>query len=47
MHLLATDLGALDVMGAIGAGLTYQDLLGRTVHISLQKRGFWFSSWEP
>jgi hypothetical protein len=35
MHLLATDLGALDVMGAIGAGLTYQDLAGRTVQYQL------------
>jgi hypothetical protein len=35
MHLLATDLGALDVMGAIGAGLTYQDLVGRTVQYQL------------
>lgn len=35
MHLLATNLGALDVMGAIGAGLTYQDLVGRTVQYQL------------
>ena len=35
MHLLATDLGALDVMGAVGAGLTYQDLVGRTVTYEL------------
>jgi hypothetical protein len=31
MHLLLTDLGALDVLGAIGSGLTYQDLIGRTI----------------
>lgn len=35
MHLLLTDLGALDVLAAIGAGLTYQDLLGRTVSYDL------------
>ena len=27
MHLLLTDLGPLDVLGVIGNGLTYQDLL--------------------
>jgi len=30
-HLLLTDLGALDVLAAIGSGLTYQDLSERTV----------------
>jgi hypothetical protein len=35
MQLLATDLGALEVMGAIGADLTYQDLVGRTVQYQL------------
>jgi hypothetical protein len=30
-NLLHTELGALDVFGAIGNGLTYQDLAGRTV----------------
>jgi hypothetical protein len=35
MHLLLTDLGALDVLAAIGAGLTYQDLRGRTVTYDL------------
>jgi hypothetical protein len=30
-HLLLTDLGALDVLSAIGNGLTYQDLVGRTL----------------
>jgi hypothetical protein len=31
MHLLLTDLGALDVLSVIGSGLTYGDLAGRTV----------------
>ncbi|HBL31357.1 MAG TPA: hypothetical protein DD490_31405 [Acidobacteria bacterium] len=31
LHLLLTDLGALDVLGVIGGGLTYQDLVHRTV----------------
>jgi len=31
MHLLLTDLGALDILGTIGKGLTYQDLEGRTI----------------
>lgn len=31
MHLLLTELGALDVLSAIGVGLTYQDLAGRTI----------------
>jgi hypothetical protein len=31
LHLLLTDLGALDVLGSIGNGLTYQDLVGRTI----------------
>jgi hypothetical protein len=35
LHLLLTDLGALDVLGEIGAGLTYQDLAGRTVSYEL------------
>lgn len=35
MHLLRTDLGALDVLGAIGDGLTYQDLVGRTLEYEL------------
>lgn len=30
-NLLHTELGALDVLGAIGHGLTYQDLAGRTI----------------
>src|SRR3954468_17437995 len=30
-HLLLTELGALDVLTAIGEGSTYQDLVGRTV----------------
>jgi len=35
MHLLLTDLGALDVLGSIGNGLTYQDLAGRTITYEL------------
>jgi hypothetical protein len=35
LHLLLTDLGALDVLGSIGAGLTYQDLRERTVAYEL------------
>jgi len=35
LHLLLTDLGALDVLGEIGTGLTYQDLKGRTVSYQL------------
>jgi hypothetical protein len=35
LHRLLTDLGALDVLGTIGAGLTYQDLAGRTVTYQL------------
>ena len=35
MHLLLTDLGPLDVLGAIGHGLTYQDLLDRTLEHDL------------
>lgn len=35
MHLLLTDLGALDALAAIGAGLTYQDLLARTITYDL------------
>jgi len=35
MHLLLTDLGALDLLGSIGNGLTYQDLAGRTVTYEL------------
>ncbi len=30
MHLLSTELGALDVLGVIGKDLIYQDLAGRT-----------------
>ncbi len=35
LHLLLTELGALDVLGSIGDGLTYQDLVGRTVAFEL------------
>lgn len=35
LHRLLTDLGALDVLGAIGAGLTYHELAGRTVTYEL------------
>lgn len=35
MHLLLTDLGALDLLGEIGAGLRYQDFAGRTVAYQL------------
>jgi hypothetical protein len=35
LHLLLTELGALDVLGSIGNGLTYQDLLGRTLSYQL------------
>lgn len=31
LHNLLTALGALDCLGTVGAGLTYQDLLDRTV----------------
>jgi len=31
LHLLLTELGALDVLGSIGNGLTYHDLVGRTI----------------
>ena len=34
-HLLLTDLGALDVLNAIGNSLTYRDLVGRTVEYEL------------
>jgi hypothetical protein len=34
-HLLLTELGALDVLGVIGGGLSYQDLVGRTVSYEL------------
>jgi hypothetical protein len=34
-HLLQTDLGALDVLRSIGAGLTYQDLASRTITYEL------------
>jgi hypothetical protein len=30
-NLLHTEFGALDVLGTIGNGLTYQDLAGRTI----------------
>jgi hypothetical protein len=36
MHLLLTDLGALDVLAAIGNGLTYQDLAGRALAYDLE-----------
>jgi len=35
MHLLLTDLGALDLLTTIGPGLTYTDLLKRTVGYQL------------
>jgi hypothetical protein len=35
IHLLLTDLGALDLLGTIGNGLTYQDLSPRTVFYQL------------
>ena len=35
MHLLLTELGALDVLGVIGAGFTYRDLVDRTVSYDL------------
>ncbi len=35
IHLLLTDLGALDVLGSIGNGLTYRDLVGRTLAFEL------------
>ncbi len=35
MHLLLTELGALDVLSVIGDGLTYRDLVGRTVSYQL------------
>ncbi len=31
VNLLLTELGALDVLGTVGHGLTYQDLVARTV----------------
>jgi hypothetical protein len=31
VNLLLTELGALDVLGTIGSGLTYQDLVDRTL----------------
>lgn len=31
MHLLLTELGPLDVLGSIGNGLTYEDLVDRTI----------------
>jgi len=34
-HLLLTDLGALDVLAAIGGGLNYRDLVGRTISYEL------------
>ncbi|HEY8021286.1 MAG TPA: hypothetical protein VIH93_09300 [Thermoanaerobaculia bacterium] len=34
-HLLRTELGALDVLSAIGDGLTYRDLVERTVSYEL------------
>ena len=38
MHLLLTDLGALDVLSVIGGGLTYQDLVGRSISYELSLR---------
>lgn len=35
MHLLLTDLGALDALSVIGNGLTYQDLTHRTISYDL------------
>ena len=35
INLLLTELGALDVLGAIGSGSTYQDLLARTISYEL------------
>jgi hypothetical protein len=35
LHLLLTELGPLDVLGSIGNGLTYQDLVGRTIQYQL------------
>jgi hypothetical protein len=35
INLLLTELGALDVLGAIGNGFTYHDLLGRTISYEL------------
>ncbi|HVR08326.1 MAG TPA: hypothetical protein VMW75_09780 [Thermoanaerobaculia bacterium] len=35
MHLLLTELGALDLLGEIGAGLDFQALAGRTVSYQL------------
>lgn len=34
-HLLVTELGPLDVLGAIGHDLTYQDLVNRTIWYEL------------
>lgn len=35
LHLLLTELGALDVLSTVGAGLTYEDLIGRTLSYEL------------
>jgi hypothetical protein len=35
VNLLLTELGALDVLGTIGSGLTYQDLVDRTLSYEL------------
>jgi hypothetical protein len=35
MHLLLTELGPLDVLGTIGNGLTYRDLVSRTIAFEL------------
>jgi hypothetical protein len=35
VNLLLTELGALDVLGMIGSGLTYQDLVDRTLSYEL------------
>lgn len=41
LHLLLTDLGALDVLGTIGNDLTYQDLRSRTVAYDLAGSRIW------
>jgi hypothetical protein len=35
LHLLLTELGALDVLAVIGNGLSYRDLAGRTITYNL------------
>ena len=36
LHLLYTDLGALDVLGAVEDGLEYQDLLAHCIEVQLR-----------